>query len=81
MGSSILAGIGQLVQPLFTPLGFGSQLGAYGWVFVVAAVMGLIAKENVIAGFGTMGGGNNGGDGRSVRRGSAMRKASPRRRS
>lgn len=54
MGSSILAGIGQLVQPLFTPLGFGSQLGAYGWVFVVAAVMGLIAKENVIAGFGTM---------------------------
>lgn len=54
MGSSILAGIGQLIQPLFTPLGFGSQLGAYGWVFVVAAVMGLIAKENVIAGFGTM---------------------------
>lgn len=54
MGQSILAGLGQLVQPLFTPLGFGSQLGAYGWVFVVAAVMGLIAKENVIAGFGTM---------------------------
>ena len=54
MGSSILAGIGQLIQPLFTPLGFGSQLGAYGWVFVVAAFMGLIAKENVIAGFGTM---------------------------
>ena len=54
MESSILAGIGKLIQPLFTPLGFGSQLGAYGWVFVVAAVMGLIAKENVIAGFGTM---------------------------
>ena len=52
---SILAGIGQLVQPLFTPMGFGSQLGAYGWVFVVAAVTGLIAKENVIATFGTLG--------------------------
>ena len=52
---SILAGVGQLVQPLFTPLGFGSQLGAYGWVFVVAAVTGLIAKENVIATFGTLG--------------------------
>ncbi len=54
MGSSILAGIGQLIQPLFTPLGFGSQLGSFGWVFVVAAIMGLIAKENVIAAFGTM---------------------------
>ncbi len=51
---SILAGISQLVQPLFTPLGFGSQLGQYGWVFVVAAVAGLIAKENVIATFGTL---------------------------
>ena len=54
MGNSILAGIGQLIQPLFTPLGFGSQLGSFGWVFVVAAIMGLIAKENVIAAFGTM---------------------------
>ena len=54
MNESILAGIGGLVQPLFTPLGFGSQLGAFGWVFVVAAVTGLIAKENVIATFGTL---------------------------
>ena len=54
INSSILAGLGQLVQPLFTPLGFGSQLGAWGWVFVVAAVTGLIAKENVIATFGTL---------------------------
>ena len=44
-----------LVQPLFTPVGFGSQLGKYGWVFVVAAVAGLIAKENVIATFATLG--------------------------
>ena len=51
MNSSILASLGQLIQPLFTPLGFGSQLGAWGWVFAVAAVTGLIAKENVIATF------------------------------
>ena len=52
--SSILAGLGQLFQPIFTPLGFGSQLGKWGWVFAVAAVTGLIAKENVIATFGTL---------------------------
>ena len=51
---SILANVSRLVQPLFTPLGFGSQLGTYGWVFVLAAVSGLIAKENVIATFGTL---------------------------
>ncbi len=52
---SILAGLGQLVQPIFTPLGFGSQLGREaGWVFVVAAVTGLIAKENVIATFAVL---------------------------
>lgn len=55
INESILAGIGMLVQPLFTPLGFGSQLGSWGWVFVVAAITGLIAKENVIATFGTLG--------------------------
>lgn len=55
MNESILAGLGSLVQPIFTPLGFGSQLGAWGWVFVVAAITGLIAKENVIATFGTLG--------------------------
>lgn len=54
MAESILAGLGQLVQPIFTPLGFGSQLGTWGWVFVVATVTGLIAKENVIATFGTL---------------------------
>ncbi len=52
---SILASVGQLVQPLFTPLGFGVQLGTtWGWVFVVAAVTGLIAKENVIATFSAL---------------------------
>ena len=51
---SILAQLSMLFQPLFTPLGFGAQLGEYGWVFVVAAVAGLIAKENVIASFSTL---------------------------
>ncbi|MDY6024428.1 MAG: ferrous iron transporter B [Candidatus Borkfalkiaceae bacterium] len=55
INNSILASVSKLVQPLFTPLGFGSQLGEYGWVFVLAAVSGLIAKENVIASFGTLG--------------------------
>ena len=54
VNESILASLGQFVQPLFTPLGFGSQLNEYGWVFVVAAVTGLIAKEEVIATFGTL---------------------------
>ena len=54
MDSSILASLGQLIQPLFTPLGFGSQLAHFGWVFAVACVTGLIAKENVIATFYTL---------------------------
>ncbi|MBR2984206.1 MAG: ferrous iron transporter B [Clostridia bacterium] len=55
MDQSILAMIGQLLQPLFTPLGFGSQLNSeFGWVFVVAALTGLIAKENVISTFGAL---------------------------
>lgn len=54
MDRSILAGIGQLIQPIFTPLGFGSQLSNFGWVFAVAAITGLIAKENVISTFGTL---------------------------
>ncbi|MDE7453259.1 MAG: ferrous iron transporter B [Clostridia bacterium] len=55
MNESIIASIGMFVQPVFTPLGFGSQLGEFGWVFAVAAITGLIAKENVVATFGTLG--------------------------
>ena len=51
---SILGSLGMLIQPIFTPLGFGSQLEAFGWVFAVAAITGLVAKENVIATFGTL---------------------------
>ncbi len=55
INQSILAQLSSLVQPIFTPLGFGSQLGKYGWAFVVAVVAGLIAKENVISTFATIG--------------------------
>ena len=51
---SILAQLGSFVQPIFTPLGFGSQLANWGWVFIVCALCGLIAKENVIAVMGTI---------------------------
>ena len=54
MDQSILASIGKLIQPIFTPLGFGSQLNENGWVFAVAAILGLIAKEDVIAAFGAL---------------------------
>ncbi len=54
MQNSILGGIGQLIQPIFTPLGFGSQLNNFGWVFAVAALTGLIAKENVVSTLGTL---------------------------
>ena len=55
VGDSILGSLGQLIQPIFTPLGFGAQLSSIGWVFAVAAITGLIAKENVIATFITLG--------------------------
>ena len=54
MEKSILASLGMFIQPFFTPLGFGSQLSSAGWVFAVAAITGLIAKEDVIATFGTL---------------------------
>ena len=54
IGNSILASLGQFIQPIFTPLGFGSTLGTFGWVFSVAAINGLIAKENVISTLGTL---------------------------
>ena len=54
MQQSMLASLGMFLQPLFTPLGFGAQLGQFGWVFAVAALTGLVAKENVIATFTTL---------------------------
>lgn len=53
--NSVLASIGKLMQPIFTPLGWGSQV-QNGWVYSVAAINGLIAKENVIGTLGTLAG-------------------------
>ncbi len=48
LDNSILAKIGNIIAPLFIPLGWGD------WKAAVATVTGLIAKENVVATFGTL---------------------------
>ena len=45
---SILASLGNLFAPLFTPLGWGD------WKAAVATITGLVAKENVVATFGIL---------------------------
>ena len=52
LNDSILAGIGKAIQWFFIPLGW-TQAGE-GWKMAVAAVSGLIAKENVVATFGLL---------------------------
>ncbi len=52
LDSSILAAIGSAIGWIFTPLGW-TQAGE-GWKMAVAAVTGLIAKENVVATFGML---------------------------
>lgn len=48
--ASILANIGMIIAPLFTPMGFGNvQGGGYGWMYAVASIQGIVAKENVTA--------------------------------
>ncbi|MDP2842895.1 MAG: nucleoside recognition domain-containing protein, partial [Acetobacterium sp.] len=47
-GDSILASIGMIIAPIFTPLGFGT------WEFTVATITGLIAKETVVSTFGVL---------------------------
>jgi ferrous iron transport protein B len=54
INESILADIGRFIMPIFTPLGFGSQLNSNGWVFSVATIAGTIAKESVVGTFGTL---------------------------
>lgn len=54
MNESILSAIGKIIAPLFTPLGFGSNLDNYAWIFAISVLTGLIAKENVIATIGTL---------------------------
>lgn len=48
LNDSILAGIGELVAPVFAPLGWGD------WRAAVASVTGLIAKENIVGTFGVL---------------------------
>lgn len=48
LNDSILASIGSVIAPLFAPLGWGD------WKMAVAAVSGLIAKENVVGTFGVL---------------------------
>ena len=52
LNNSILAQIGKATAWIFTPLGW-TQLG-HGWEMAVAAISGLIAKENVVATFGML---------------------------
>ena len=44
---SILMSLGSLIQPIFTPMGFGVQAGSNGWTLAVASLQGIVAKENV----------------------------------
>lgn len=48
LNESILAWIGSVIAPIFAPLGWGD------WKMSVAAVTGLIAKENVVGTFGIL---------------------------
>ena len=52
LNESILAKIGSAIAWIFAPLGW-TQAGE-GWKMAVAAVTGLIAKENVVATFGML---------------------------
>jgi ferrous iron transport protein B len=47
-GDSILASLGNIIAPIFAPLGFGN------WQSAVATVTGLVAKENVVGTFGVL---------------------------
>ena len=47
-GDSMLAKIGSVFAPLFAPLGWGH------WEAAVAAITGLVAKENVVGTFGVL---------------------------
>ena len=48
LNESFLANLGSAISPLFAPLGWGD------WQASVAAITGLVAKENVVATFGIL---------------------------
>ena len=54
LNMSILAGIGNAVSWIFTPLGWGN------WQATVASVTGLVAKENIVGTMGILYGGGEG---------------------
>lgn len=56
MNHSILAAVGGFIAPIFAPLGWGD------WKAAVAAITGLVAKENVVGTFGILYGFGNVGD-------------------
>ncbi len=47
--NGLLALLGKAMQPIFTPLGWGKNLNGYGWVFAVATLAGVVAKEDIVA--------------------------------
>ena len=47
-GESILASIGNVIAPIFAPLGFGN------WQSAISTVTGLVAKENLVGTFGVL---------------------------
>lgn len=47
-GESILASIGNIIAPIFAPLGFGN------WQSAISTVTGLVAKENLVGTFGVL---------------------------
>lgn len=49
---SVLAAVGNAIAWIFAPLGWTQ--GGEGWKMAVAAITGLIAKENVVATFGIL---------------------------
>lgn len=48
-GASVLRNVGSVISWLFVPLGFGN------WQSAVATILGLVAKEEVVGVFGTLG--------------------------
>jgi len=48
LSDGFLAGLGSMIAPIFTPLGWGN------WKSAVAAITGLVAKENVVGTFGVL---------------------------
>ncbi|MDR2952666.1 MAG: ferrous iron transport protein B [Treponema sp.] len=60
MEKSVLAFLGGIIAPIFAPLGWGN------WQATVAALTGLVAKENIVGTFGILYDSGNGAEGRET---------------